>query len=48
MAELFVDTAGWGNILDRGQRFHRLSVDIYRESRESGTSLITTNYVIAE
>jgi len=47
-SEIFVDTAGWGNILDRGQRFHRLSVEIYRESRENGALLVTTNYVIAE
>lgn len=48
MPEIFVDTAGWGNLVDPRQRFHQLAVEVYRKSRELDTTLLTSNYVIAE
>jgi len=48
MREIFVDTAGWGHLVDPNQRFHDLSTQIYREARESGMLLLTSNYVLAE
>lgn len=47
-SSLFVDTAGWGDIVDPGQDFHELAVKLYRDSRVRGTTLVTTSYVIAE
>ena len=48
MADLFVDTAGWGNLVDPSQQFHRLAAEIYRNARQHQTTLLTSNYVIAE
>jgi predicted nucleic acid-binding protein len=48
MSELFVDTAGWGHLVDPTQKCHSLAATIYRSGRQQGRKFITTNYVIAE
>ncbi len=48
MAEIFVDTAGWGNLIDLTQPYHTLAANLYRNARQQGTKLVTTNYVITE
>ena len=44
MADVFVDTAGWGHLVDASQAHHKQAAALYRESR----AVITTNYVIVE
>ncbi|MCW5849414.1 MAG: type II toxin-antitoxin system VapC family toxin [Anaerolineae bacterium] len=46
--ELFVDTAGWANILDDRQPYHIPAPAFYRDARQQGRTLVTTNYVMAE
>jgi predicted nucleic acid-binding protein len=48
MSELFVDTAGWGHLVDPTQKHHSLAATIYRSERQQGRKFITTNYVIVE
>ena len=48
MPEIFVDTAGWGHLVDASQRFHVLAAAIYRKGRQQGHKFITTNYIIIE
>jgi predicted nucleic acid-binding protein len=48
MANLFVDTAGWGHLLDSTQKHHALAATVYRDARQQGRKLITTNYILAE
>lgn len=48
MAGLFVDTAGWGNLVDPSQPYHRAATALYRDARVSGRPLVTTTYVVAE
>jgi predicted nucleic acid-binding protein len=48
MSNLFVDTSGWGNLVDRSQPFHTLAATLYRLARQQNYSIITTNYIIAE
>jgi len=48
MPDLFVDTAGWGHLVDPTQTYHLLAAAIYRTARQQGQKIITTNYVIAE
>lgn len=48
VADLFVDTAGWANIVDPRQPYHLLAAKLYREARQQGRKLVTTNYVVAE
>lgn len=48
MDDIFVDTAGWGCLVDRAQTFHALTAEIYRAVRERGRRVVTTNYVITE
>ena len=48
MPDLFVDTAGWGHLVDPTQTCHSLAAEIYRKARQQGRKMITTNYVIAE
>ena len=44
MADLFVDTAGWGHLADAAQAHHERAKALYR----TDCKLVTTNYVIAE
>jgi predicted nucleic acid-binding protein len=48
MPALFVDTAGWGHLLDPSQPFHPQASSIYRRARQQGTRFLTTNYILAE
>lgn len=48
MSKLFVDTSGWGNLVDRSQPFHSLAATLYRLARQKNDGIITTNYIIAE
>jgi len=48
VAEIFVDTSGWGNLIDSQQPFHRLASAVYRNARQQGARFVTTNYVITE
>ena len=48
MSPLFVDTSGWGCLLDVQESFHQLAVSIYRTCLQSKRKLLTTNYVVAE
>jgi predicted nucleic acid-binding protein len=48
MADLFVDTSGWGNLVDRNEPFHRLAASTYRTAILQKRRVITTNYVLTE
>ncbi|MGK7927949.1 MAG: type II toxin-antitoxin system VapC family toxin [Spirulina sp.] len=48
MNALFVDTSGWGNLIDISQPFHQLSATSYRLARQQKKSIVTTNYIITE
>lgn len=48
MSKLFVDTSGWGNLIDVSQPFHSLAVTLYRLARQPNPKIITTNYIITE
>nr|WP_238717989.1 PIN domain-containing protein [Petrachloros mirabilis] len=44
----FVDTSGWGNIVDRSQPYHQVATNIYRLARQQTGKVVTSNYVLAE
>jgi len=48
MNKIFVDTSGWGNLVDTLQEFHAETKAIYLNAKQNGSRLVTTNYVIAE
>ncbi|MCX8062816.1 MAG: PIN domain-containing protein [Anaerolineales bacterium] len=48
MYHIFVDTAGWGNLVDPSQPYHSLAVNIYQTTRQQRNQLITTNYILLE
>ena len=48
MNDVFADTSGWGNALNRKEPFNALAVSIVRQVRLTGRRLVTTNYVLAE
>ncbi|MEO8073455.1 MAG: PIN domain-containing protein [Acidobacteriota bacterium] len=48
MNRIFVDTSGWGNLVDTLQEFHAETRAIYLSAKQDGSRLVTTNYVIAE
>lgn len=48
MLEIFVDTSGWGNLVDQSQPYHQLMVQLYREAKQQKKRLITSNYVLTE
>lgn len=48
MADLLVDTAGWGHLADPKQTYHSPAVAIYRRARQQGRKFVTTNYVMTE
>ena len=43
MLDLFADTSGWGHLVDPAQAHHSLAADLYREARQQGRKLVTTN-----
>ncbi len=48
MKKIFVDTSGWGNLVDTLQEFHERAGAIYESAKQDGSRFVTTNYVIAE
>lgn len=48
MNAIFADTSGWGHLVDAAQTHHALAANIYRQAREVGELIVTTNYVITE
>ena len=48
MNRIFVDTSGWGNLVDTLQEFHAETKTIYLNAKQNGSRLVTTNYVITE
>jgi len=48
MPEIFVDTAGWGHLVDPTQGYHSLATKIYRGRRQQGYKFVATNYILAE
>ena len=48
MPGLFVDTSGWGNILDRSQPYHQLATNLYRLARQNAQRIVTSNYILTE
>jgi uncharacterized protein len=48
MADLFVDTAGWGHLVDQSQEHHGQAAAIYRTARQQQRGIITTNYILTE
>lgn len=48
MSHIFVDTSGWGNLLDISQSYHHLAVEFYQKIITQKYQLITTNYIVAE
>jgi uncharacterized protein len=48
MSDLFVDTSGWGNLLDLSQPSHLQATTLYRLARQQQRKVITTNYILTE
>jgi hypothetical protein len=48
MLNLFVDTSGWGNLVDKSQPYHSPMVQLYRSAKQENRRLITSNYIITE
>jgi predicted nucleic acid-binding protein len=46
--EVFVDTSGWASGFVHSQPFYPQASDLIRGWRQSGTLIVTTNYVLAE
>lgn len=43
--EVFVDTSGWASLVDKTQPRHDVAAELYRNKRQQGWGVITTNYV---
>jgi predicted nucleic acid-binding protein len=48
MTGLFVDTAGWGNLVDISQPYHAEAATIYRTAKQQRREIVTTNYILTE
>jgi uncharacterized protein len=48
MSAIFVDTSGWGHLVDQSQTCHKEATDLYRRARQEGSRLVTTNYILTE
>lgn len=48
MKRIFVDTSGWGDLVDAQQQFHTETKTIYETAKRQRNILITTNYILAE
>jgi uncharacterized protein len=48
MPGTFVDTSGWGHLVDPTQAFHSQAAALYRQARQQGSRLVTTNYILTE
>jgi uncharacterized protein len=47
MSKIFVDTSGWGNLIDVSQPYHVLATEWYVHAKQYG-QFVTSNYVLAE
>lgn len=48
MPDIFIDTSGWGNLLDVSQPFHPIASTLYRLARQQHHQMVTTKYIVAE
>ena len=48
MADLFVDTSGWGCLFDAAQPYHAAAGNLYRTARSQNRKIVTTNYILTE
>ncbi len=48
MLDLFVDTSGFGHLVDTTQSYHSLTATIYKTARRQGRKFITTEHIIIE
>ena len=48
LPDLFVETAGWAEIIDNKQSQHLAATALYQTARQRRRRFITTNYVLAE
>jgi len=48
MTGLFVDTSGWGHLVDPTQAFHSRAKIIYLDALRQRRQIVTSNYIIAE
>src|SRR5712691_1265997 len=48
MPDIFANTAGWGHLVDPSQAYHAQAATIYRNVRQQGQRVITTNYILTE
>ena len=48
MTDIFVDTAGWGHLVDPTQSQHLQAAALYRTGKRQGRKFITTNYILTE
>lgn len=47
-SKLFIDTSGWGNLIDTSQPYHQIAKKVYQEAKQQQRQLITSNYIITE
>lgn len=48
MPEIFVDSSGWGNLVDSSQAFHNTAATLYRAGKQQSKLFVTTNYILVE
>jgi len=48
ISDIFVDTSGWGSLVDSSQSYHQDAVKVYKKVTENKKKLITSNYIISE
>ena len=48
MADIFVDTSGWGNLFSTRELYHDLTSRTYALALQQRRKLVTTSYIIAE
>jgi predicted nucleic acid-binding protein len=48
MADVFADTSGIANLVDRSEEFHEQAKELYDTLRSQSRSFVTTNYILAE
>lgn len=48
MPDLFADTSGWANLVDRDQPYHADAKSVYHTALQEKRKVVTTNYIIAE
>ena len=46
--EVFADTSGWANLVDKTQPQFETAARVYRDIRQRGFKMVTTNYVMIE